>query len=194
MAFFLLVSLYPNLVESIVLRSLSVLLLGSIPFVANATLIGDTVHIAQNYPVIGSEHFPVDIVVGSGTEFSWRYFVDVDAGSVEITFSNVSFVDVPAGGNNFNGPMITGLNDSSGNPLVGFSNFQTDTGFNPVNILYGSDFIGFNFDSLSFSEGSYIHVDLTFENTQNDVPEPTTLALLGLGLLGLAVRSRKASV
>ena len=158
---------------------------------ANASLMGDTVHIAQNYPVIGSEFYPTDAVVGGGVEFSWPSVLtlDVGASSIDIIFNSVGFIDIPSGGNNHNGPIVSDLDFSLGGILSGFSNFSTNVaGFTAANIIFGDDFIGFNFDGLSMSGDQFIHVDLNFSS---DVPEPSALALLGLGLAGLSMARRK---
>lgn len=172
-------------------RILSALLLAGAATAANATLVGDTVHIAQNYPTIGAEFYATNTVVGNNVEFVWPSVLSIDIGAsaIDIFFRSIGFVDVPAGGINHNGPIIAGLNDSSGNSLLGFTDFATNSNFSSSNIIFGNDFIGFNLDGLSFSSGQYIHVDLNF-GPQSAVSEPGSIALFGLGLLGLAASRR----
>lgn len=158
---------------------------------ANATLVGDSVHIAQNFPTIGAEWYPTNAVVGSNVEFSWPAVLtlDIGAAAVDIHFANVGFQNVPAGGNNHNGPIVWGLNDSQGGPLLGVSHFATNSAFSASNIIFGADYIGFNLDNLAFTSGQFIHVDLNFA-APSAVAEPGSLALFGLGLLGLAFSRR----
>ncbi|MET0105874.1 MAG: hypothetical protein ABW072_12150, partial [Sedimenticola sp.] len=142
----------------------SVCLLG-MSFAANASLIGDTIHFAQNYSTLGSEHFATDPVVGPGIEGSYPnvYTVDVSASSILVTFLNsASFIDVPDTLPSFNGPVVSGLDDSSGDPLTGIDNFATNVAsfsIDDVHILSGSS-IGFNLDGKSFTTGHTIYVDL----------------------------------
>ena len=173
-------------------RVLSTLLLAGAAASAQATLVGDTVRIAQNFPTIGAEFYPTTTVVGANPEFSWPAVLtlDIGAGSIDLLFNTIGFIDVPAGGNNHNGPIISGLNDSSGGLLLGFADFSTNSSFAPSSIIFGTDYIGFNLDGLSFSNGQYIHVDLTFASP-NALPEPGIVALFGLGLLGAAASRRR---
>ena len=172
-------------------RVLSALVLAGAATAANATLVADTVHISQNFPTIGAEFYSTSTVVGDSVEFDWPKVLSINIGAsaIDISFSNIGFIDVPAGGINHNGPIIAGLNDSSGNSLLGFENFSTNTSFSSSNIIFGSDYIGFNLDDLSFSSGQFIHVDLNFA-PQSAVSEPGSIALFGLGLLGLAASRR----
>lgn len=169
-------------------RIVAALLLASAPHFAHATLMGDTVHIAQNFPQLGTEFFPTNAVVSFGNEFVWSnvYNIDVGANTIRVTFGAPFFVDVPDGGNNHNGPVISDLDDSSGLLLSGFSNFATNTAFSPSNIVFGDDFIGFNFDNMHFVGGQYVDVTLNFtRQPQPQLPAPATLSLLALGALGI---------
>lgn len=172
-------------------RVLATLMLAGAAASANATLVGDSVHIAQNFPTIGAEWYPTNAVVGSNVEFSWPAVLtlDIGAAAIDIRFANIGFQDVPAGGINHNGPIVWGLNDSLGGPLLGVSHFATNSAFSATNIIFGDDYIGFNLDNLSFASGQFIHVDLNFA-TPSAVAEPGSLALFGLGLLGLALSRR----
>lgn len=172
-------------------RVLATLMLAGAAASANATLVGDSVHIAQNFPTIGAEWYPTNAVVGSNVEFSWPAVLtlDVGAAAIDIRFATIGFQDVPAGGINHNGPIVWGLNDSLGGPLVGISHFATNSAFSAANIMFGDDYIGFNLDNLSFTSGQFIHVDLDFA-APSAIAEPGSLALIGLGLLGLAFSRR----
>lgn len=174
-------------------RVLATLMLAGAAASANATLVGDSVHIAQNFPTIGAEFYPTDAVVGSNVEFTWPAVLTLDIGAtaIDIRFATIGFQNVPAGGINHNGPIVWGLNDSLGGPLLGISNFATNSAFSASNIMFGDDYIGFNLDNLAFTSGQFIHVDLNFA-APSAVAEPGSLALFGLGLLGLAFARRVA--
>ena len=67
--------------------------------------------------------------------------------------------------------------------------FDTDIfGFDASRITFDGHSVSVNFASLSIETGQVIFLDLV---TSHDVPEPGTLALLGIGLFGMGQARRK---
>jgi hypothetical protein len=65
---------------------------------------------------------------------------------------------------------------------------STLSGFDASRISFSDTQLALNWNGLSYVNGTTLRID--FESAQ-DVPEPATLALLGLGLLGFAASRRK---
>lgn len=90
----------------------------------------------------------------------------------------------------FNGFRLSVL--SSG--VDGFSSVTVDAisslvGFGSERIAFGADYLDINWQGLAFNAGDVLALNIN--RAPQAVPEPQSLALLGLGLIGLAVVRRR---
>ncbi len=153
----------------------------------NAGLVGDTVHIAHNWSSLGSEIYtPMDVLVEDGTgdlaDVSPLYSVDVDDLSVFVDFSGTATWSTGA----FNGLVISNIDTF-------LTDFVVST--NMVNwvdsrFTYSNDALMFNWNGLSFTNNTTFRLDFN-DGNNSQVPEPTTLALIGLGLAGIGFSRKK---
>jgi hypothetical protein len=153
----------------------------------NAGLVGDTVHIAHYWSDVGSEIFtPMDVLVEDGTadvaDVTPYYSVDVDDLSVFVDFSN----SATWANGTFNGLVISNIDTF-------LTDFVVST--NMVNwvdskFTYSNDSLMFNWNKLSVTNNTTFRLDFNVGNN-SQVPEPTTLALIGLGLAGIGFSRKK---
>jgi hypothetical protein len=161
-----------------------------------AVLDGQTLGYVYNYPTIGTFYppdrpapYPSSVVVGPGIEIPNIVdniaSLDISDTNLRLNFgSNGNF----GGGVPFNGFILTDINGTIPDfASITINSATTLAGFDSSRLFIDANTIRVNFVGLPFQTNDILSLDIAA------VPEPETVALLGLGLLGMTAVRRKSA-
>lgn len=157
---------------------------------ANAGLIGNDVLLEYWYPDLSTVRDSATSTVGAGTEFSnYAGFFDIDVDDTNITVNQFA-ISTRFSSASFNGWVISDLNGTIDDIINVTINSATNmVGLDSSRLTFDSNSIGINWQGLSFTESTIVSRDIEFDSVA--VPEPASIALLGLGLAGIGFSRRK---
>ena len=184
--------------QSFLKHTLAVVALAATSFAAQAGYLGQTVEARAYYPDLppGSttNGGPRTAVVGAGVEFTDGMFTPFFGPTFDFADTTITITHAATGHSSatFNGYGFFDVNSTIAD-IVGVDILSDNTGLvsgQPGRITFNANTVFVNFESLFPGANALIVLGVRFDSGR--VPEPASLALVGLALLAAGAASRRA--
>ncbi len=163
--------------------------------VANAGFIGNSLDADYRYTNGSTVYLDLwghKVVKDAKEEWSSNLFsIDADDSSITISGRSLSSSGSSVFTGSFNGWIFTDLSESIDDiTRVTIDSTTSLNGFGSSNIRFTQNSISLNFAGITYSD-LFVKVNVDFGSTGSTVPEPSIIALFGLGLAGLGLARRR---